>query len=110
MALTVTDVVPNVNLEGASPGTGKGIRVADVTFDNSYLADGEAITAAMLQLSTIDFLLPTVKQGATLLDTEVFYDHTAGALIAVVGSTGVEVANAVDLSAVVVRVLAIGNV
>jgi hypothetical protein len=105
MALTVTDVLTTSNIEG----TDKGLRIVDITFDNSYLADGEAITPAELQLSTIDVFIADVKQAATLLDNEVFYDYANGKLVAVVGSTGVEVANAVDLSGVTVRALVIGT-
>ena len=105
MALAVVDVLSSVKFEG----TNKKITIADVTFDASYLADGEALTAAELQLASIDVLIADVKQGATLLDTEVFWDYANAKLIAVVGSTGVEVANAVDLSAVVASVFAVGT-
>jgi len=122
-------------------GNGYGV-VADVTFDSSYPAGGEAVTAQQFGLQTLDFVLPSTAAGymfefdhdnkklkalyprAAITDTlsasvdagatQVTSTAANGAIITLSGNAGVaagageEVANGADLSAVTVRVIAIG--
>jgi hypothetical protein len=105
VALTFVDVVASINLEG----TNKGLRVVDITLDNSYPTGGEAITAAQLQLSTIDFLGAEIK-APVAGDKFVSFDPANSKIVVQVMSTAAEAANASDQSTVTVRVLAFGNV
>ena len=103
MALVFTDVLVTANLEG----TGKALRVIDVTGDTSYPTGGTAITPAQLQLSTVDAVFITPKTVAA--DTFATYNPTTGKLVVQVMSTAAEVANTTNLSAQSYRILAIGN-
>lgn len=96
MALTIS-------LTTSSLGDKKG-RYGTITFDDSYPTGGEAFTAADLGLTFLDHLVITDKGGAAV----VAWISSTGKLKAYVRTTGVEVANAVDLSALVISVLAIG--
>lgn len=82
----------------------KKVVTADVTFDSSYVTAGEPVAPASLGLASILFAHVGSK-GANLLQ----YDATNKKLLAYVSSTGVEVANAVDLSTVVARIMFIGQ-
>lgn len=104
MALAVLDVVSSANLVG----TDKGFRVAQVTFDNSYPTGGEAITPAELQLSSVDFVVPTTDSA--LADKLVYWNPSTAKLLVQVISTAAEAANASDQSALVVRVFVFGTV
>lgn len=76
------------------------------TFDDSYPTGGEAITAATFGLTFLNFLIIQDKGGSAVLAA---WDQTNSKIKAYVRTTGVEVANAVDLSATTVGVFAIGK-
>jgi len=82
----------------------KRVITADVTFDASYPTGGEVVTPAALGLASILFMHVGSKAGNLIQ-----YDAANAKLMAYVSSTGVQVANAVDLSAVIVRVRVVGN-
>lgn len=88
--------------------------LADVTFDSSYPTGGEAVSPPQLGLQSVDFVSVSSADGYI-----VEYDYANGKLIArtptnvsdgeaAAAAPADEVANATDLSAVTVRVLAIG--
>lgn len=111
MALTITDVDagPPQQIVGGTAGY-KAV-VKTVTFDAVYATGGgEPLTAANLGLSTILFLIAQPTGGYVFS-----YDHAAAKLLAYLGDNNnasdgplIEV-GAIDLSAVVTRVLAIGT-
>lgn len=78
--------------------------VADVLFDNSYLTGGEALTGTQLGL---EGELNVIDATPALTGQTFSYDYTNAKLLAWVGGT--QVANAVDLSAVTTRVVAVGK-
>jgi hypothetical protein len=85
-----------------------------VTFDASYPTGGESLTPADLGLAQIDILLVSVVSEGVHAGAVVQYDYTAKKLKVFVeeavaaGGVLLEIANATDLSALKVRVLAIG--
>lgn len=97
----VTDVVSTINIEG----TDKALRIVDFSFDGAYPAGGEAVTAADLQLSSIDDVLFHNKAISDFLP--VFVNSTSKIAL-IVPSTGVE-AGAGAAGAVVVRGWALGT-
>lgn len=78
--------------------------IALITFDSSYPTGGEAITPAQFGLQAIDFVLLSNNGG-----NDFEYDYTNNKVKARVTTTGVEVANAVDLSAVSTRAIVFGT-
>lgn len=82
----------------------KRVVTADVTFDNSYLTGGEPVTPAALGLSSILFV-----HAGTKTNYMIQFDAAAVKLLAFISSTGLQVANAVDLSALSIRVRFVGN-
>jgi hypothetical protein len=76
----------------------KRVITADVTFDNSYVTGGEPVTPSALGLGSILHCNGGSKAGNLIQ-----YDPANVKLLAYVSSTGVQVANAVDLSAVTIR-------
>ncbi len=98
MAFTVTRV-GNPTVFGD-----KRVVFADVAFDNSYPTGGLALSGATLGLvGAVQFLDANAALGRTFA-----YDYANSKVKAFTTSTGVEVANAVDLSAVVTRIIAVG--
>lgn len=93
---------------GAGLGN-KRISVYDVTMDSSYPTGGESITASDLGLRRVDFAICTVKAvSGTVNVAQAHYIPSTGKL-KVYDETPGEVANAADLSNVVIQVVAIGN-
>ena len=83
--------------------------VTDVTFDSSYPTGGEAFTASDLGLNVVDSASVEVKSVAgTVNVANVFADLANSKLIAY-DETPAQVANAADLTDVVVRVTAHGK-
>ena len=78
--------------------------VSTVTFDSSYPTGGEAFAPSAIGLASIDYLAFS-GNGAN----DVVWDRANNKLKVFVASTGVEVANATDLSALAVDLLAIGS-
>lgn len=81
-------------------------KIVDITFDASYVTNGEPLAAADLGLATILSVLAPVVQGAVV--RLVAYDIANSKLLAYAPG-GAEVANATDLSAVVVRLVVRGR-
>lgn len=101
MAVTATRVlVPTV------PGAER-YTVTDVTFDSSYPTGGEALTAADLGLTTVNFAITSIKTAGAGSVTEAFYVTSTGLLKAYAAAA--EIANTTDLSAVVVQIVAFGK-
>lgn len=100
MAVT-TDVLTTLNLEGSD----KALRVVDFAFDGAYPAGGEAITAAEMQLSSIDFVAPVNK---ALSDFIIQFNPSTSKLGVIVASTGLE-AGAAAVGSLVARCLVLGT-
>lgn len=105
MALTVTTVRRTVY-------GNRRVVIADVTFDSSYLTGGESLTPSDLGLTAVDRIDAGVSTGGYVI----VYDHTNSKLMAFQGDNTnaaaaplIQVPNATNLSAVSVRVDAIGN-
>ena len=96
MALTYVD-------EARSVIRNKRMVVAAVTFDNSYPTGGEPLVPSDLGLSSIDYLNANSDGSNAFV-----YDKTNNKLKAYTAA-GAEVANATNLSAVVIRIFAIGS-
>lgn len=85
-----------------------------VTFDSSYPTGGEAFTPANVGLAEFDVVLISPDANA-LGGHTVQYDYTAQKLkvfveeAAAAGGPLLEIADASDLSTLVIRVLCIGN-
>lgn len=81
--------------------------VADVTFDSSYATGGESLTASDLGFPSgqIFHVSTPATNGANIFA----FDHAASKIKAFVTTTGVEVANAVNLATVTVRLKVIGR-
>ena len=97
----VTDVVSTLNFEGSN----KALRIVDFAFDGAYPAGGELISAADLQLSSID---DVQAHNKGLTDFYPVWQNATGALALIVASTGLESAAGVA-GAVVVRAIAVGT-
>lgn len=108
MALTLARTANNPN---TVPRNGGAIRFIplQITFDSSYPTGGEAVTAAQLGLRGIYYVVPSVDTTGTYILT---YNHTAGTtggkFFVIVSATGAEVANEVDLAAIIFNVLVLG--
>ena len=92
------------------------IRVARVTFDNSYAAGGESFKPADVGLSSFTFVDPQVDASvAAHAGRVIVYDYVNQKLRAfeeegvAAGGPLVETAAAADLSTMVLRVLCVGN-
>jgi hypothetical protein len=82
--------------------------VADVTFDSSYPTGGEALTAANLGMTKIDYAECNVKAvGGTVNVANVYYDR-ANSKIQVFDETPAEVTDTATLATLVVQVKAVG--
>jgi hypothetical protein len=92
-------------------GSVKGV-VADVAMSGSYIAGGDTLTIASLGLTTLEqLIMPGTSSilghtlapvlGATVKTDPLIFARDVG--------TGAQVANAVDLSTMVFRVIAIGD-
>jgi len=100
MALTVAVVKRNV--DGAHREA-----VVDVTFPNPYVAGGISFTTADVdpsEAAATAFLFCSSGSSKVPAGYTVYYDYTNKKLMAFVITTGVE-AGAIDLSAVICRVL-----
>lgn len=78
--------------------------VSTITFDNSYPTGGEPLAPSALGLASVDFLSVSSTNANTFA-----WDRANNKIKAFVRTTGAEVANATDLSTVVVDVFAIGS-
>lgn len=76
-----------------------------VTFDSSYPTGGEAVVATDFGLTSLFTIIPLSDNGTNVIA----FDKTNSKLLAYVRTTGVEVANATDLSASVTHLMVIGN-
>lgn len=110
MALTITlDAQPN----GRAVAGAKAIRRGTITFDSSYATGGEAVTAASMELTSIDDLRVDSSAGYVFE-----WDKTNAKIKAyrqkdpaAAGGADIalpEVANAIDLSLVIPRFRAEG--
>lgn len=77
---------------------------ADLDMSASYLADGDTLAAADVGLDVIENVIGPVGDGTNLY----FWDQANLKMKAFVYATQTEVANAVDLSGVTLRVQIIG--
>lgn len=107
MALTVTNAlsVP-YRIVGNQKKT-----VRDVTFDNSYLSEGEPLTPNELGLNVVEYATPTVIKGSessTLRPTNAEYTVSSQKIHLIDSATGKEMESTKDMSKVVVRVEAFG--
>lgn len=86
------------------------VTVTDVALDSSYPTGGEAVTAANLGLTRVDFAIATVKSAATTTVNvaNVHYDKDTGKLL-IYDESPAEVANAADINGLVVQVIAWGR-
>ena len=75
--------------------------LVDITFDDSYVTDGEPLASADILPSNSIYALDPVGGGSLLY--EFIWDSTNAKIIVVVRATGAEVANATDLAAVTQR-------
>jgi hypothetical protein len=105
MAIAAVSREPKTSLVSTPKTT-----VTEVTFDNSYPTGGEAVTAADLGLSRVDYAIATVKSatGGGVNVANVFYNIATGKIL-VYDETPAEAANAADLSTLVVQVIAWGR-
>jgi hypothetical protein len=86
--------------------------ITEVTMDNSYAENGEALSAAELGLRTVDFAYCNVKNGSESEAVAVgscWYDATNAKLRVNDYKTQKEMAAGKDLSKVVIRVYAFGK-
>lgn len=85
--------------------------ITDVTFDNSYQAEGEPLTAAQLGLKVVKSAICNVIHGSEAegVGSSAWYDVANSKLRLLNSKTGKEVVGAVDCQHVVVRVTAFGH-
>lgn len=109
MAVAVADIA-GADTPIAGGTAGLRMKVKTVTFDSSYPTGGEALTAADFGLSSIVWAHASNASGYVFS-----YDYTNSKLLAYRGDNDnaadapmIEVANAVNLSAVATRVTVIG--
>lgn len=99
------------NREDLSVGNERGVRV-DITFDASYVTNGEPLTPADLGLGRINQLISDQGGLGSDFGRIVQYDRENELLLVFedAGAAGAlrEVPNAVDLSDLTVRVTAVG--
>lgn len=98
MALTI-DVIRRVRMPA-----GRAV-VADITFDNSYPTGGEALAAADVGLSKIEYVRAEQKGVANRICE---YDYANSKLL-LFTALGTQAANASDQSAIVVRALILAD-
>lgn len=86
-------------------------KIGGYTGPASYVSGGDPVTPANLGMSRIELMLFTPATNGTLYLTAVWVPAAAGAGAVkwLVGTTGVEVAGAVNLSAYTARFEAIGK-
>lgn len=111
--MAVTVAAPSQNPGLGSAGS-RRVAVKDVTFDSSYPTGGESIAAVDFGLTRIAFGTATVKTatvaaGGTVASVAVIPQSDGSALLKC-SSTTAEIANATDLSALVVTVVIWGDV
>lgn len=104
MAIAVT-VVKRTGIVSAGQAV-----IADVTFDSTYPAGGEAYTAAMFGLPSVDFLMCEIARGSATTGYAVRTDHANSKLL-LYNSNGAAPAalletSTVDQSSTTVRVMA----
>jgi hypothetical protein len=99
------------NREDLSVGNERGVRV-DITFDDSYLTNGEPLTPADLGLSRVNQLVSDQGGLGANFGRVIQYDRDNELLLAFesAGANAAmeEVGNATDLSDLTVRVTAYG--
>jgi hypothetical protein len=98
------------NREDLSVGNERGVRV-DITFDASYVTNGEPLTAADLGLARVNQLISDQGGLGTDFGRVIQYDRDNELLLAFEGNGTAplrEVPNATDLSDLTVRVTALG--
>src|SRR5262245_30123403 len=88
------------------PRRGVRERVFSMAGPTSYTTTGDAVTPANFKLNAIDSL--DFEQPHPLVDRLYIYNKTAGKIQIQVPSTGLELANATNCSADIVRGRAIG--
>ncbi len=89
------------NIVGASKEA-----IVDITFDDHYPTGGESFTTALVdpaETAAVAFNFVSCGSRTVPASNTFFYDYTNKKLMAFVITTGVEVANDVDLSAAIVR-------
>jgi hypothetical protein len=90
------------------PGSEKRT-VTEVAMDNSYPTGGEVVTPKELGMRIVDFAICTVSAvGGTVNVAQAHYDTATGKL-KLFDETPAEVANAADVSAIKVQVVAFGS-
>jgi hypothetical protein len=103
-------VVAAIKRKRRVPGTEKKT-VTQVTFDNSYAAGGEPLTAAQLGLKKVKEAHCDIVHGSEAegIASSAFYDVATGLIHLQNTKTGKEVVAAVDCSHVIVSVTAYGH-
>lgn len=105
MALTVAAV------QTARPPGAERRVIKEVTFDSSYLENGEPLTAAELGLKKVTFADCNITNGseeATVRPAIAYYTPSTEKLHLIDSATGKEVASTKDMSKVKVQVVAYG--
>lgn len=97
-----------VSAGSTSALSGSALRIVtrDITLSSSYTTGGEAVSAAQVGLGGITAAVATIKAPAGST-TEVYYDTSTGKLKCYTATA--EVANAVNLSALVCEVVFFGK-
>lgn len=86
------------------------LTVTDILFDSSYPTGGEAITAANLNLTTIDVAwVGGISIGTQTVNVASANVDLANSKIQLFDETPAEVASTADVSGTTVRVVAIGR-
>lgn len=110
MALTLG--TPDKKVPGA-----EFVSIVDITFDSSYPAGGEVLTAADLGLNTIVTVLPSVAVDPDTVDNAlvVAFDHTNSKILLFWGNNDggadgplVEVADTTNVAAYTARLIVYG--
>jgi hypothetical protein len=102
MALTFTKVRHDVTTAGR-------LHVYDVTFDNSYQANGEPVTAANFGLrGSIQAVYPSFN-GATAANNRIITWDSTNGVLHVWTALGTEATGASDQSAVTARCIVYGD-
>lgn len=112
MAVTVTSVNAGVTTSGRNEDSWGARRVGlyRVTLDNSYLAGGVAFDPRLFGFDKpVAAVFSDVRKVAATVGKSFMYDYVNKKVVATVDSTGVEVANAVDLSTVVIDVIVVSE-
>lgn len=107
MAVSVTPVYAGAVTSGRSEDVWGARRVGlyRITFDSSYVTNGEPWDPRASGFDKpVASVQPSVRYASASKDWNVQYDHVNAKLVAIVTSTGAEVANATDLSTLVIDV------